>query len=180
MGTAFSEHPKTIVIGLGNPILSDDSVGIKIARSLKERLYGPAGVNSPEMQVDIIEIYAGGMRLMDTMVGYERAIIVDAIVSGGIPGSVRSISLQDVCTTRNIICTHDTGLSTALEMGRMLGLDLPSNIRIWAIEAKDVVTFSEELTSEVSHAVPLAVGQIYAFLFSGQEFASCAAGQVHG
>ena len=170
-------HARTIVIGLGNPILSDDSVGVKVARALKERLIDPDGLNGTIETVDVTEIYAGGMRLMDAMVGYERAIIVDAIITGGIPGAVRSMSVQDVCTTRNLICTHDTGLATALEMGRMLGLQLPSDIRIWGIEGKDVGTFSEELTDEVRHAVPCAVEQICTYLFSCH---SLTAGEVQG
>jgi len=146
---------KTIIIGLGNPILSDDSVGIKVARVLKDRLND---WNSP---VEVAEAYAGGIRLMDVMVGYEKAIIVDAMVTGdSLPGTVRSISLSDLVSTRNIVSTHDTNLATALEMGKMLGLPLPSEIEIWGIEAVDVENFSEDLTEDVAKAVPILVQKI--------------------
>jgi len=145
---------KTIIIGLGNPIVSDDSVGIKVSRELKGRLNGYDGI-------DIAEAYAGGIRLMDVMVGYEKAIIVDAIVTGSfVPGTIHSLSISDLVSTRNIVSTHDTNLSTALEMGRMLGLSLPSEIDIWGIEAMDVETFSEELTEDVANAVPLVIQKI--------------------
>ena len=145
---------KTIIIGLGNPIVSDDSVGIKVSRELRDRLNGRDGI-------DIAEAYAGGIRLMDVMVGYEKAIIVDAIVTGNsMPGTIHSLSISDLVSTRNIVSTHDTNLSTALEMGKMLGLPLPSEIDIWGIEAMDVETFSEELTEDVAKAVPLVVQKI--------------------
>lgn len=175
MSAGLSAHARTIVIGLGNPILSDDSVGIKIARALKERLSGSDCV--PEFPVDVIEVYAGGMRLMDAMVGYDRAIIVDAIITGNkLPGTINCMAPSDICTTRNLTCTHDSGLSTALEMGSMLGLKLPSHIRIWGIQAKDVETFSEDLTDEVRHAVSLAVEQICSYLLSCQKTEVC---EVH-
>jgi hydrogenase maturation protease len=143
---------KTIIIGLGNPILSDDSVGIKVARILQERL---------KDGIDIIEAYAGGMRLMDAMVGYDRAFIVDAMVTeDSMPGAIRSLCLSDLISTRNMLCAHDMNLATAIEMGKMLGLHLPSEIRIWGIEAADVETFSEELTEDVAKAVPAVIEKI--------------------
>lgn len=140
---------KTIIIGLGNPILSDDSVGVRIARELKERM-DSAG----QSQVEVIEMYAGGIRLMDAMEGYDRAVIVDALVTGvERPGTVRRLSLSDLVTTRNTLSVHDMDLPMALEMGRMLGVPLPSEIVIWGIEAKDVENFGEELTEEVEASV---------------------------
>ena len=145
---------KTIIIGLGNPILSDDSVGIKVSRELRDCLSSYDGI-------DVAEAYAGGIRLMDVMVGYEKAIIVDAMVTGnGLPGTINSLAISDLISTRNIVSTHDTNLATALEMGKMLGLHLPSEIEIWGIEALDVETFSEELTEDVAKAVPIVVEEI--------------------
>lgn len=152
---------RTVVIGLGNPILSDDSVGIKVLRALKDRL-------TEKSEVDTKEVYAGGLRLMDELVGYERAIIIDAMVTGrALPGTVRSLPLSDLRETKNIVCSHDTNLSTALEMGRLLGLSLPGEVHIWGIEAEEVETFSEQLTEGVAKAVPAAVEKIMSDLSGG-------------
>ena len=147
---------KTVIIGLGNPILTDDSVGIKVSRTLKDRLTHSSGI-------DVKEVYAGGIRLMDEMIGYERAVIVDAMVTGNaVPGTIRQMSLSDVLMTKNIISSHDTNLFTAIEMGRMLGLPLPSEIKLWGIEAEDTGTFGEDLTEKVADAVqPLVEKIIY-------------------
>ena len=145
---------KTVIIGLGNPILSDDSVGIKASRLLKQRLQDMQGV-------DVMELYAGGLRLMDALAGYKRAIIIDAMTSGNCrPGTIRSLSLSDCGSARNMTCSHDTSLPTALEMGAMLGCALPAVIKIWGIEVQDVETFGEELTEPVRKAVPIVVRQV--------------------
>jgi hydrogenase maturation protease len=145
---------KTVIIGLGNPILTDDGVGIKVSRILKDRL-------SHCNEIDVKEVYAGGIRLMDEMIGYEKAVIVDAIVTGNaVPGTIRQMSLLDALMTKNIISSHDTNLLTAIEMGRMLGLRLPSVIKLWGIEAKDTETFGEDLTEKVAYAVQPLVEKI--------------------
>jgi len=152
---------KTVIIGLGNPILSDDSVGIKVSREIRERLRNARPGASREEDMDIKEVYAGGIRLMDAMNGYDRACIIDAMVTGqSAPGDICRLSPDDLCGTRNMLCTHDTNLNTALDLGRMLRLPLPTDIRIWGIEAADVTTFSESLTDAVSTAVTVAVERI--------------------
>jgi len=145
---------RTIVVGLGNPILSDDSVGIKVAGLVKQRIPEHAGV-------DVVEVYAGGLRLMEAIAGYEQAIIVDAMKTGlHPPGTVQMLSLESSSKTRNTLCTHDGDLATALALGRDLGLAIPDHVAIMGIEADDVESFSEELTSGVSRALPLAVADL--------------------
>ncbi len=152
---------KTVVIGLGNPILTDDSVGIKVSRAIREHLGQHGEDDRADDTIDVKEIYAGGIRLMDAMTGYDQACIVDAMMTGRFqPGEVTEFDLDELCGTRNIVCTHDTNLSTALELGRMLNIHLPSTIKIWGIEAFDVTSFGEQLTDEIERAVPVAVNAI--------------------
>ncbi len=149
-----SDFSKTVIIGLGNPILTDDSVGINVARRLK-------GLFDKKSGVDVLEVYAGGIRLIDVMEGYKRAVIIDAIITGNeMPGTISRLSLSDLLSTRNTLSVHDMDLPTALELGRMLGLCLPDDITIWAVEAKDVETFSESLSEDVAKAVPFVVENI--------------------
>ncbi len=76
---------RTILVGLGNPILSDDSVGIKVVGLVKQRIPEHAGV-------EVVQVYAGGLRLMEAIAGYDRAIIVDAIKTGEQPaGTIRKL-----------------------------------------------------------------------------------------
>jgi hydrogenase maturation protease len=95
---------------------------------------------------------------MEALKGHEQAIIIDAIVTeGGMPGSVYTLKPSDLRQSRNTCSAHDASLQEALELGAMLGMNLPRQITIWAIEAGDVETFCEKLTQEVERAVPEVV-----------------------
>jgi hydrogenase maturation protease len=149
---------KTIIIGIGNPVLTDDSVGIQVVRELGRRLQA-----NPDTVTR--ELCAGGIRLVEEMAGFERAIIVDAIVTqDGEPGTVYVLGPSDLRKTRNTCSTHDASLVEALELGGIAGLRLPAEIRIWAIEAGDVETFGETLTEPVKRAVPKVVKSVIRYL----------------
>ena len=136
----------TTIIGLGNPILSDDSVGIKAARQLAEVL-------KDREDVEVVEVYAGGLRLMDALVGHGRAVIIDAMQTGAPAGTVRRFSISELPKTRNLASSHDVDLPTALETGRTLGLQMPEEITIFGIEAREVEQFGESLSEEVQRAL---------------------------
>ncbi|QWR78801.1 hydrogenase maturation protease [Candidatus Magnetomonas plexicatena] len=146
---------KTIIIGLGNPILCDDSVGPKAARLIRERLDSDRWAH-----VSVLEVYAGGIRLLDEISGYDRAIIIDSIVTGEAPGTVYKLTPESLSQTRNCGSSHDMTFPMALNMGQMLGMALPSQIHIWAIEAKNVNSFGEELSTEVEGALPGVVNDV--------------------
>lgn len=143
---------RTVVVGVGNPILSDDSVGIKVAGMVRR-------IVSDDEDLEVTVAYAGGLRLMEAMAGYERAVIVDAMTTGKRPpGSVVLMSTAE--GTRNLCCAHDGDLETALLLGRQLGLALPDEIDVVGVEAADVEHFSEELTPAVRAAIPTAVAAV--------------------
>jgi hydrogenase maturation protease len=140
------------VIGLGNPVLSDDGVGIRVVRSLAldARCHG----------VDIVEASVGGLRLLDLIVGYDAVVLVDAIVTrNGRPGPVDRLPASNALTTLHSGCSHDLSLAGALRLGRSLHIKLPCDdaIRAVAVEAADVRTFGESCTSHVISAIPMAV-----------------------
>ncbi len=141
---------KTLVLGLGNPILGDDGVGLRVAAALR-RLSLPEGVV-------VEEDYWGGLRLMERMIGFQRAVIIDAIQSGAPPGTIHLLQPGALPTQRSA-SAHDVNLLTALEVGRAAGATLPENedIHLVAIEAADVLSFSEDLSPAVEAALPQAV-----------------------
>lgn len=149
---------RTLVLGLGNPILGDDAVGLRVAQGVKARL--PKGT-----QIDVDEDTWGGLRLMERLIGYERAIIVDAIQTGSAPGSFHWLPPGGIPTQRTA-SAHDVNLPTALSLGRQASAILPAdaNIHILAIEAANVDQFGEELSPELERAVPRAVEEILTFL----------------
>ncbi len=149
---------KTLVIGLGNPILTDDGIGVKVAYEL-EKVLGDS-----RSDVTVTEASAGGLRLMELMIGYDRAIIIDAFTNGSnVPGRMHRMALDDlraISPTQHSASAHDTTLVTALEAGQALNLHLPQEVVIYAIEVENVIDFSEEPTTAVSAAIPGVVTAI--------------------
>ena len=144
---------KTLILGLGNPILSDDSVGLCVARELANRF------NQPD--VTVMETSVAGLDFLDLLVGYDKAIVIDAIqTKGGKIGQVYRFEPDAFDATRHASTPHDVNFATALELGNRLGLDLPQRISIFAIEVQNVSSYSEECTPEVLAAIPLCIRRI--------------------
>jgi len=157
MATVTSGSPRTIIVGLGNPIVTDDGAGPRVAAELRGRITQPGVV--------IREASVGGLGLLDLIVGYDRAIIIDAIqTSGGRPGHIYRIAPADFDGTRHAASPHDAKFSTALKYGRKVGKRIPRRIDVFAIEAADVTTFHEGCTPEVEKAIPRCVEIILAEL----------------
>jgi hydrogenase maturation protease len=142
---------KTIIIGLGNPILGDDGVGWKVAEELKKHL-------SPDMPIHVELLSLGGLSLMEHLIGYERAILIDAIASDLEPGSIMTSKLSELPDVSALHTTsaHDTSLQNALKLGKSMGADLPEEVTVVGIATNHVYDFSEELSLPVSQAISKA------------------------
>ena len=141
---------KTLVLGLGNPILSDDGVGLQVVRQLKDRFDKP--------DLGFVESSTAGLDLLDLIAGYDKLIIIDAIkTEGGEAGQIYKLSLEELRPTYHLASPHDINLATALELGRRLGMALPQEIVIFAIEVVDVTTFGEKCTPIIETAITKAV-----------------------
>lgn len=150
---------KTVVLGLGNPIVTDDGVGIHVVREVASRL-GDHG-HCPDLA--FAQSCLGGLRLLDLMAGYGHAIIVDAIqTQGGNPGDIYQLQIGELQYTRHSGSTHDLSLSGALALGRALGMSLPPDeaIDLIAIEVEDVLEFGEACTPAVTAAIPGAADAV--------------------
>jgi len=144
---------KTLVIGLGNPILGDDGVGWKIAEEV-------ASVIGQDSFVEIDTAALGGLSLMERMLGYDRVVLVDSMETGQGPvGSVQTFPLASLSDPMagHSASAHDTSLITALQTAKSIGADVPNRVDVVAVEAQNVYDFSEELSSPVAAAIPVAV-----------------------
>jgi hydrogenase maturation protease len=151
---------KTIVVGLGNPILTDDGVGVKVAYELAAAL-----PESLRTDTTVTEASVGGLRLMELLINYDRAFIIDALLpaDGGQPGSVHRLTLDDlksISPTQHSASAHDTTLMTALDAGKRLGLVLPTEVIIYAIEVENVLDFNDQSTDAVTEAIPTVTAAV--------------------
>jgi len=141
----------TLILGIGNPILSDDAVGIKIAQQLEEE--------KPGLTVE--QTNEAAIALIDLITGYDRLIIIDSIKTGqGKAGELYKLTLEDFKPNNDFTSSHGMDIATAFEVGKSLGCRMPQSVSIYAVEIKDNENFSEQCTKEVAERLPVIVQQI--------------------
>lgn len=140
------------MIGIGNPVLTDDAVGIKIAQHFAEL-------------VDTEILMCTDFKVLDKILGYERAVIVDGVCLGNKPGTVLEFNVEDLYFSDAFSGTHNLSLPTTLKIGyRLFGDEMPREIKIIAVEIEDTSTFGRDCTPAVDAAVPGAVERIKQYL----------------
>ena len=158
---------KTLILALGNPILSDDGVAHKIADRIQEHLEDASGAS--ENQYEIIKSSAATMDIIPKLAGYDRLVVIDAIQLGDVPvGTVHKLHLDDFASTIRRSSPHDINFATALQMGKELGYHLPADVRIYGIEVQELSRFSEDLSPQVAEKLPEIAEDILRDLFPRQ------------
>jgi hydrogenase maturation protease len=156
-GSRYDEGMRTLVLGLGNPIVQDDAVGIRLARELHSR-----GGERPGVEW-FPDCSAGGLELLEHLAGYDRVVVLDAIrTRDGRPGNWYRFTAAELRETRHLSSIHDANFATALELGRRLGLALPRDeeIHVFAVEIDVHDAFGGELSPALSAVYPVLVDEI--------------------
>jgi len=142
---------KPLVLGLGNELLGDDGVGILAARRLAGELAG---------QADVVECNQSGIALLDVLIGYQQAVIIDAIFAdGAAPGTIRRLSPAGLGTVISP-SPHYTGLPEMIMIADRLGLEFPRDIEIIAVTVADPHTIGGTMTQSVAEAVDELVDHV--------------------
>jgi len=152
---------KTLILGIGNPILQDDGVGLHVVQHMQHMVH--------DSSVVLDTAYTGGLNLLDHMRGYDRAILIDAVRhEAGRPGDVHRFSLSDTKVT-HAGNPHDVSLPEALLLARRIGEEhLPKEIIIVGIVVNPSFEFGEQLSDEVEAAIPRAVQMVLSELKNTQ------------
>jgi len=159
---AASQNPlptsgRTVVLGLGNPVLCDDGVGLAVVAALKQLLKA-----APIPGVDVLASTRAGFELIDLLRDYRRAILVDCLaLPDPQPGRVRRLGLDDVAGSSRLVNVHDLSVEVAFQLAERLGIPMPTEVEILAVEAADTSTICEELTPAVEAAVDPLSHEIY-------------------
>jgi len=138
---------KTLVLGMGNTILSDDAIGIIIVRYLKKLLNGFC-------DIEFEETSWGGFRIIDLLRGYDYAIIIDSIkTENESVGYIHHLTPNDLLPTLRLNSYHDINFITAIKLAETLNERMPADIDIFAVEVDDNRTIREHLSSEIRKSV---------------------------
>jgi len=148
-----------LVLGLGNPILSDDAVGFHVLRHAR-RL---CAERSLDEGVAFSERCIGGLDLLFEIEGCDGLIVVDAFHSrSGDPGRVRTLTSAEMGPAELAgVQDHWLNLPGALALGRRLGSHVPTSIAAVVIDVgENCLVFGEELSPPVAAAVPTAAAAV--------------------
>lgn len=148
-----SASNKILILGLGNDILTDDAIGLNVVRQLREELAG-------DDRVDVRETMEMGLALLDFIVGYRAVLIVDSIQTGQSPaGTIHEV---DAARLKQLTgrTPHFLGVGETLALGRHLGLAMPQEVRILAVEVEDPFTLGTEMTPALQRAIPPVLARI--------------------
>jgi len=130
---------KILIHGIGNEILSDDGIGPKLVKRLKN--------DFSDKGIDFETAFLGGLEVLEYIQGYQTVIFIDAIrTEDGIPGTVYQLLPEDFNSTIHLSSIHDVSFLTALELGKKLELEMPRFIYIIAVEIVEDRIFNENFT----------------------------------
>ena len=148
---------RLLLLGLGNDILTDDAVGLHVVRELRPKL-------AAHPSIDIRETTEMGLALLDFITGYRAVVIVDSIQTGkASPGFLHELDAPAL-TQLTGRTPHFVGVGETLALGRHLGLAMPEQVKIFAIEVEDPFTLGTALTPALQEALPGIVQRIAASL----------------
>jgi hydrogenase maturation protease len=148
MGKRLKE---AIVVGIGSPMLKDNRLGIEVVEALN--------LHHPEVETAIL--YDNGNDVLDIIIGYEKAIIVDACQVGMRPGTILEIPREKLFDHENLGGAQAAELGSTLKNGQSLFPELmPKDLKLYLVEVEDISTFSTKCTPVVCHAINDVVERI--------------------
>lgn len=134
--------PPTLILGIGNLIMTDDSAGVRIIHLLQERYRFPESVA-------VIDGGTLGLDLLPYLDGIKRLLIVDAVETGGPPGTlVRLVGEELSLAFRTMLSPHQVGLRDLLLVARLQGF-APAEMILLGIQPGDI-DMGTELTPAVA------------------------------
>ena len=138
-------YSSVLVMGIGNILLSDEGVGIRIIEALQKKEY-------PDY-VEVIDGGTGTLDLLEIISNRERVIIIDAVTGGSKPGTVYRFTPDDIRIKKLApVSTHQFGFMEIIDMAKLMG-DLPADIVIIGIEP-EILNWGMDLSPEVLAVIP--------------------------
>ena len=129
------------VIGIGNPLMGDDGIGIAAVDRLRQLDLPP--------DVEAIDGGTGGLTLLTLIEGARRIILIDAVAMGKTAGSFACFGLDELMSAdhETLFSVHQSGALPALRLGSELGLLPP--LSLYGIQPA-VIAFGQGLSPAVN------------------------------
>ena len=149
-------RPNIAVLGLGNILLKDEGVGVKVAELLKERF-----AFSPE--VEIIDGGTLGLDLLPLIEDREKVLILDAVDFGKEPGFFASIEDDEIPSVLSAkMSVHSIGLSDVLFAAKLLGIT-PGKLCLIGIQPQSLdvgLDLTNCISDKIERLVDMAINKL--------------------
>ena len=150
-------NKETIVLGLGNPLMGDEGIGIKLIEMLQS-----ASGDFPE--ADFIDAGTGGMSLLHLISGRKKAVIIDCALMGETPGTIKQFTPDEVKTVKQLrhLSLHEVDIIKVIDLARQLG-ECPEEIIFLGIEPESVnqqMELSDILTDRLAQYIETIKAQL--------------------
>ncbi len=130
-----------LVLGIGNLIMSDDGVGVRVVQRLAAEFRFPSAVS-------VLDGGTLGLDLLPRLEGVERLLVVDAVETGGVPGTlVRMVGDEIPVALETKVSPHQMGLKDLLAVASLQGF-APQEMVLWGVQPERL-----DLGMELSPAV---------------------------
>ena len=133
------------IIGVGNPLRSDDGIGIFLLEKLvKQKKTLPK-------EIEYIDAGTGGMNLLHIFCEFEVVILIDAMQLNSKVGEFQLFTPDEIITNKNkfFISTHESQLPEVIQMSKELG-ELPKHFFIFGVQPKDIC-YKKNLSKELQN-----------------------------
>ena len=147
-----TSNPDTLVLGIGNLIMTDDGVGVKVIHLIQERYSFPGSVS-------VLDGGTLGLDLLHYLEGVRRLLVVDAVETGGPPGTLVRLTGDEInIAFRTKLSPHQMGLQDLLLVAELQGY-APEEMVLLGVQPGEI-GMGTELTSAVGARVEPLVAQV--------------------
>jgi hydrogenase maturation protease len=145
---------KTLVLGIGSDILGDDGVGVRITQEIERQIN--------RIDVVVRETGAAGLNLLELIRGYQRLIIVDAMLTDRVEaGNIHRLSVDSLSEISKLLTPHSASLSNILDIGkRLFPGEMPEDVVIYAVSVDNIEIVTDKMTPNAKRAIPRAAALI--------------------
>lgn len=148
-----NDPERIIVLGVGNVLLTDEGVGVKVVKELEQRYDFPSNVS-------LVDGGTQGLWLMSTIQQADRLIVVDAVLGGGEPGTIYRLERDDLPKGLRVKqSAHDSDLLEALTLCSLIDAE-PMSCVVIGIQPANITDFGTELTEVIAHKVDELIARV--------------------
>jgi hydrogenase maturation protease len=151
---------KALVAGLGNPLMSDEGVGVRIIERFQLE-------KDKFTDVEFVDAGTAGLNLLHLIANRRKVIFIDCAYMQTPPGTIKKFSPGEVKTVKKLAgqSLHEADLLKIIEMSKQLG-ECPQEIVIFGIEPKEIkekMGLSRTITDKIEYYISIINKEIQAF-----------------